>query len=121
MKNKLESLKNSFLKSLENANIIEEINELKVKALGKKSEINQLMKNMSSMLPEEKKEFGMIINQTKKEIQTAIEICTKKLKEKIKREKLENESIDISLPGRKKYYGTIHPITMTMIEKKNSI
>lgn len=121
MKNKLESLKNSFLKSLENANIIEEINELKVKALGKKSEINQLMKNMSSMLPEEKKEFGMIINQTKKEIQTAIEICTKKLKEKIKREKLENESIDISLPGRKRYHGTIHPITMTMIEIKKIV
>lgn len=121
MIDKLISLKDEILKQLEDINNIEALNELRVKALGKKSEINSFMKVMASLGEQERKEFGQKINSIKSELSEKIEEKLNAIKTKIKQEKLESETIDISLPGRKQKIGTLHPITQTMLEIKSIV
>ncbi len=121
MKEKLKVLTEQLHKSLEKVLDMEELNEIRIKALGKKSEINALMKEMAKLTQDERKAFGQIINEAKSELQEKIEKKTIEIKEILKKKRIKEETIDISLPGRKSDLGSLHPITKTMSEIKEIV
>lgn len=95
---------------------LEELNKLKVDYLGKKGIITELNAMIKELPKDEKKEFGMKVN----ELRTIFNDKYNKLKEKLEIEavnkKLESEAIDISLPATKIKRGSKHPMSLAIEE-----
>jgi len=90
--------------SLENA---------KAKYLGKAGELTALLKQLGSLAPEEKKSFGQGINTAKQRIEAALDSRRKDLELKKLESRLAEESLDVTLPGRGRGRGGVHPISRT--------
>ena len=93
-----------------------EVDLVKVKAsyVGKKGSLTQLLKSMKDLPVEERRQAGILINGTKKEIEELIEKKSDEIKRKIMNEKLLEEATDFTLPGRGMPVGAKHPITQMM-------
>lgn len=121
MENKLKQLKDFFTEKLKDVVDINELNEIKVKAFGKKGEFTNLMKEMANITPEERKAFGKLINEARSNVEQLVENTLIRIKNEIKQNRIKNETIDISLPGRVSQTGSLHPITKTMKELKDIV
>ena len=119
MKNKLNALKDEASLNIQKAATLQEIDEIRVKYLGKKGEFTEISKSMRDLSPEERPAFGQMVNDVKTVITSLVEEKTNEIKEKVKKEQLESETLDISLPGREISTGGLHPITETMNFLKN--
>ncbi|WP_281699161.1 phenylalanine--tRNA ligase subunit alpha [Cetobacterium somerae] len=119
MKNKLNALKDEASLIIQKAATLQEMDEIRVKYLGKKGEFTEISKSMRDLSPEERPAFGQMVNDVKTVITTLIEEKTTEIKNKVKKEQLESETLDISLPGREVFTGGLHPITETMNFLKN--
>ena len=102
--------------SLKKANDLIQLEKAHKDLLGKNGEINLLLKNLSSLSPDKRKESGKALNRLKDELEEILQSKRNYLKDKAALEKLKGESIDVSLPGRMSNLGTIHPITSTIFE-----
>lgn len=114
MKNKIDALKESFERNIKEIDILKNLEELKVKALGKKSELMELAKEMKNLSEDIRPEMGKAINDAKEFITNLFEERFNQLQASLRKAKLESEIIDITLPGKPVEKGTFHPITETM-------
>ena len=101
----MENIKNDVLKEIENINDPKALYDVRVKYLGKKGIISELLANLGKLSIEEKKKQGPIINSLKQEVTKIFDEKNKEIELKILNEKLKNEKIDISLPSTKITYG----------------
>lgn len=101
---------------IEQAKNIPELLNLKSKYIGKKSLLNKLMKQISSLPKEERPEFGKKLNIAKNKIQELITTRENKIQEIQYKNELKSEAIDVTMPGRKREIGNLHPITLVMQE-----
>ena len=101
----MENIKNDVLKEIENINDTKALYDVRVKYLGKKGIISELLANLGKLSIEEKKKQGPIINSLKQEVTKIFDEKNKEIELKILNEKLKNEKIDISLPSTKITYG----------------
>ncbi len=106
---KIRTIKEELNGDIENIESLKEVQELKVKYLGKKGLVTELSSKMKELLPEERKNFGQVINEARTYVTTIIEDKEKELKQKELDAKLLTETIDISLPSKKLNRGTRHP------------
>ena len=97
----MENIKNDVLKEIENINDTKTLYDVRVKYLGKKGIISELLANLGKLSIEEKKKQGPIINSLKQEVTKIFDDKNKEIELNILNEKLENEKIDISLPSTK--------------------
>ena len=97
----MENIKNDVLKEIENINDTKSLYDVRVKYLGKKGIISELLANLGKLSIEEKKKQGPIINSLKQEVTKIFDDKNKEIELNILNEKLENEKIDISLPSTK--------------------
>lgn len=104
-------IKTKILDSVQNAQDLKALDDARVAAMGKKGVITDMMKNLTSLSVEEKKEMGKTLNVLKTEIETAIENKKTLLEKQELDAKLKNESIDVSLPCRPETLGKIHPVS----------
>ena len=116
MKEEIESLKKQALEELANSKSSKELNDLRVKYLGKKGELTGLLRGMGSLSPEERPKMGALVNSAKQEIENEIQEKEKELAEKELQEKLEKEEIDITLPSQKIKRGSKHPLNRVIEE-----
>ena len=93
--------KELILKMKEDNIDLQRLNDLKVEYLGKNGKITELSKGMKDLPNEEKKEFGMLVNELREEFNSKFLEYKKRLEELILNKKLEDEKIDISMPGVK--------------------
>jgi len=95
------------------------LEELRVRYLGKKGLVTEQLKSLGKLSADERPAAGQLINQVKQAIQASLEIRANYLEETAIAEKLNAETIDVSLPGRTSSVGTLHPVTITLrrIEK----
>ena len=87
MKEKVEKIKEQLLSDLENTKTLQEVQNLKVKYLGKKGLVTELTSNMKDLSIDEKKEVGKLSNETKNFVTEEIA----KLEEKIEKEELDRK------------------------------
>ena len=106
--------KNNIFNNVSNAVTKEELENIRIKLLGKKGLLTKELKLLSVLPIEEKKEKGQQLNQIKIFIEN--EILKKKiiLEQNEIDEKLRKEIIDVSLPSRNYSSGKIHPISQTI-------
>jgi len=121
MLEKLSRLREDVLEKLNNVGNLDELNDLKVKVLGKKGEFTAIMKGMAEIASEKRAEFGKVTNELKVVLQDRFDEKFNTLKEMAKQERLKNETIDITLPGRKANEGSLHPLTKTVAEIKEIV
>ena len=111
LKSSLKQVLEEATKSIKNVSSLSNLESMRVKFLGKKSSLNNLMKSLSNLSPEEKAQAGKDLNDTKKIINDLI--SEKKLYLAKDENKLDDE-FDLSMPGRPSSIGSIHPITKIM-------
>ena len=87
--------------------------------LGKNGEINLLLKSLGKLPQEKRKNSGKALNELKSSLEAIFQSRRNHLKEKIFSEELKRDSLDVTLPGRIKEIGTLHPVTSTIIEISN--
>ena len=92
-------------------NNLNELNDLKVKYLGKKGLITELNQEIRNIPNEEKKEFGQKVNELRTLFNDFYEEKKTYFEEEILNEKLKNEAIDITLPSKRVKRGSKHPMT----------
>ena len=119
MQEKLMSIKENAFNELTNVNTSSELEEIRVKYLGKKGELTTILRGMGSLSQEERPIVGKLVNVVKKEVEDKIEEISRGIKEKEKNAKLASEIIDISLPGNKSLIGKRHPLDLTLESMKN--
>lgn len=118
MKEELEALKKQALQELEEVNALDALKDLKVKYLGKKGPMTEILRGMGKLLAEERPKIGQIVNEIKAELEQVISEKTAILEKKALEFKLANEKVDITLPGRHPNQGHLHPVTLTLREMK---
>ena len=93
-----------------------ELQELKVKVLGKKSELSESMKKLKDLAPEERPKFGAFVNEVRTNLESKFKEMEEKMSEKMLEEKLAKEAIDITLPATKVRRGSEHPLNRVIEE-----
>lgn len=111
-----DKLKNEVLIKIKEANSLDDLENLRVRFLGKKGSITSLMKQLGSLEPDKRREAGQILNSLQKNIIESIDSKKSSLEETYLNEKLKNEALDITLPTRPENIGRIHPLSKTMDE-----
>jgi len=108
------SLKKTFEFEIKAALSLKDVDHMRVKYLGKKGPIQDLMKGLKDVQADQRPLIGKLINDVKETFSEQIEQRFITLKKDELERKLQNEKIDISLPGRKELSGSIHPISQMM-------
>ncbi|HIZ76695.1 MAG TPA: phenylalanine--tRNA ligase subunit alpha [Firmicutes bacterium] len=96
----------------------EELNEIRVKFLGKKGELTAILKGMGKLNNEDRPKVGQVANEIRNNMEGFIAAKTKELKEAALTAQIEEERIDISLPGDPVALGHRHPLTMVIDDIK---
>ena len=93
-----------------------DLQELKIKILGKKSELSEAMKKLKDLAPEERPKFGALVNEVRQKMEARFKELEEKMTSKMLEEKLEKEAIDITLPSTKIKRGSEHPLNRVIEE-----
>ncbi len=102
------------LQAVAEATEIKALEDVRVEFMGKKGQLTALLKGLGQLSAEERPKAGAEINKAKQQIQKAIAEKSQALQQAELQQKLEQERIDISLPGRRQSMGGLHPVTKTL-------
>jgi phenylalanyl-tRNA synthetase alpha chain len=116
VKEELEKLHSEVLISISQASTEKEVSEIRVGVLGRKGRLTQLLKQLGTLPEAERREIGKMANLIKESTEAGIGEALTGIREREKREALEKEKIDVTLPGRRVPLGRKHPITQTLDE-----
>ena len=116
MKEELEALQKETLTFLSQASTEKEVSEIRVRVLGRKGSLTQLLKGLGAMPEADRREVGRCANQIKEGLESRIEETLLRIQEQERKKALEKEKIDVTLPGRRIPFGKKHPITRTLDE-----
>ncbi|MCH3961376.1 MAG: phenylalanine--tRNA ligase subunit alpha [Solobacterium sp.] len=116
MSEQIADVQQAALQAIEHAQTLNELNEVKVQYLGKKGEIQALMSQMRALPKEEKPAFGQMVNDCKETVTEVLEKKQQDLEVQATAAKLEQEKIDVTLPGDTIRIGTTHPLILIQNE-----
>ncbi|HLR41195.1 MAG TPA: phenylalanine--tRNA ligase subunit alpha [Virgibacillus sp.] len=111
MKEQLEALQQEALDSVSKTEEMKELQQTKVAFLGKKGSLTGILRGMGKLSKEERPVIGEMANRVRESITEAIELKSRELEEKALEKQLENEAIDVTLPGRPVQVGGSHLLT----------
>lgn len=109
-------LRARYLEQIGAADTLESLEAVRVAALGKKGEVSQHMRALGRMSPEERKTAGPALNALKSELDAAFRARRAALEDAALDARLQSEWLDVTLPGRPRPTGTIHPVSQVMDE-----
>lgn len=106
----INKIKDEATTAISKADDIASLDMVRVEYLGKKGKLTELLKSLMNLSIEERPKYGQMVNEAKRELALQIDDKLRLLKEKMLAEKLQAETIDVSLPGRNHTYGSLHPV-----------
>lgn len=101
MKDKVNAIKKEYEEKISGITSIKTLNDVRVEYLGKQGKITELSKMMKDVPNDQKKEFGMLVNEVRSFVTESLDEIKEKLEKEALNKKLESEKIDITLPGTK--------------------
>ena len=116
MEEKIKQIREKAEDEISKIETIHNLNEVKVKILGKKGELTEILRGMGSLTPEERPVIGNLVNKVRDEIEELINKKENELKKKELQEKLQSEKIDVTLPATKVKRGSKHPLNRIIEE-----
>ena len=111
---KIEAIKAAVMEELAKSEHLQDIQDIRVKFLGKKGELTAIMKEMKNLSKEDRPKVGQLVNTARSAIEEQLNAKLEEVKAKELAAKLESEKIDITLPGRKPVTGHEHPLHQTL-------
>lgn len=111
---KIEAIKTAVMEELAKREHLQDIQDIRVKFLGKKGELTAIMKEMKNFSKEERPKVGQLVNTARNAIEEQLKEKLEEVKAKELAAKIESEKIDITLPGRKPVTGHEHPLHQTL-------
>lgn len=114
MKEKLTKIKSMAEEALESAKSAEALEELRIRFLGKKGELTSVMKGMGALSPEERPRIGQLANEVRDFIGSELEKQKTKILEAAQEQKIKDETIDVTIPGKSCTCGGKHPLTLAL-------
>ncbi len=118
MKQQLQNIELMAKAELEKISDLAELENLRIKILGKKGELTAILKQMSALTAEERPVIGQLANKVRQDIEADIADKAAQLKAALAQKKLQAEKIDVTLPGKKPSVGKLHPINAVLNEVK---
>ncbi|MCH7832390.1 MAG: hypothetical protein IIC55_05905 [Proteobacteria bacterium] len=112
----LDALRSELMTAVKDAAGLDELEQIRVSALGKKGRITELMRGLGAMNLEARKEAGQSLNALKNEVAEAIEKKKRTSADSELDARLAGERVDVTLPVRPESQGCIHPISQTIDE-----
>lgn len=103
-------------KQLQQAASVSDVDEIRVKLLGKKGKLTEILRGMGKLSPEERKTTGQMANSVRSEIEGLLERRFADMKAAAKEAKFKLEKIDVTEPGKEVTLGVKHPLTITIEE-----
>ncbi|NLW07333.1 MAG: phenylalanine--tRNA ligase subunit alpha [Clostridia bacterium] len=116
---KIEAIRRTALEKVAAASSSEELESLRVKYLGKKGELTQVLRGMGALQPEERPRVGQKANQVREELEAALQEAKTALARREQAARLAAEKIDVTLPGRPFRRGYRHPLYQILNEIKD--
>ncbi len=114
MKENLEIILKQGINEIENAKDLKELESQRIKYLGKKGEITQILRGMGKLPAEERPVVGEFANKVREQISNKLTNKKNQLEKEAMDSKLQAEAIDVTLPGKKQNLGNIHPLRQTV-------
>ncbi len=119
LQQQLDELVQQADEAVRNAEDLIQLDQVRVRYLGKKGEVTAQMQSLGKLPHEARREAGKVINTTKQTVQQMIEGRREILQQTALVAKLNAEAIDVSLPGRGQQLGGLHPVTRTLQRIEN--
>lgn len=116
MKNTLELILNNASEEIKNSTSIQELEDVKLKYLSRKGELNSIKKNLKDLSDEDKRVVGAFANKVSNELEQLLSSKGEELYRVELNKKLADEKIDITLPSDFRPQGKVHPLTQTVNE-----
>ena len=116
MKDRLEGMAAAAREAIAAADTEETLQDVRVRFLGKKGELTAIMKGMGALSAEERPVVGALANRVKEGFEESFQQRLQEVREKAIAGRLQRERIDVTLPGRRTFRGTLHPITLVREE-----
>ncbi len=118
MREQLNGIKAQAEKELEGVQAIQELENIRVKYLGKKGELTSVLRGMGALTAEERPVIGQLANEVRSYLEARLDDMLQSLAAKERGLKLIQETIDITMPGRVRKFGKKHPLTQVVDEIK---
>ncbi|RNB90342.1 phenylalanine--tRNA ligase subunit alpha [Brevibacillus fluminis] len=119
MQTRLNEMRQTALEQIARATEGTQLQELRVKYLGKKGDLTEILRGMGSLSAEERPLVGQIVNQVREALETAFSAKQEELEQAVLAQKLASEQIDVTLPGRPVPVGTMHPLSRVIEEAED--
>lgn len=116
MQEQLKQIESKAIEEIDISKTIQELNDVRVKFLGKKGELTSVLRGMGALSAEERPVIGALVNEIKEKLEVAIKEKEVILKNEEIKAKLEKEKIDITLPSTKLKRGSKHPMNLIIEE-----
>lgn len=119
MKEQLGAIKAEAVSQLKAAADMAELEQLRIKFLGKKGELTAVMKEMGKLSKEERPAMGKLANEVRSFVENALSEKAEALKKEAAAAKLKEETLDVTVPGKRPAYGKKHPLTTVLDDLKD--
>lgn len=119
LKEALEKIESVAKAELSDCNEVGELESLRVRFLGKKGELTAILKQMGGLSEDERPVIGQLANRVREDIENAITGRSQALKATLAARKLQSETLDVTLPGKTRPIGKLHPLTIVLNEIKD--
>ena len=116
MLEELEKIEKEVLAFLSDAKTERDVSEIRVRVLGKKGNLTQVLKRLGTLTEADRREIGKKANRIKEDLETKIEERLSRIRESERKEALERERLDVTLPGRGIPLGKRHPLRQILDE-----
>ncbi|HEY9860546.1 MAG TPA: phenylalanine--tRNA ligase subunit alpha [Candidatus Obscuribacterales bacterium] len=110
----LEALRQEAQQAIATAHTLDQLDQLRVKYLGKKGQLSQALGGMGKLPPEERPRIGALTNEVKEALQNDLDAKRTALQAAQIQAQLEAETLDVTMPGMYRPQGRVHPLNSTM-------
>ena len=114
MKAQLEALRAEALEELKALESPKELEDFRVRYMGKKGSVTGLLRSMGALPAEERPVMGQLVNQLRQELEDAVAEKYQAVQAKLQKEQLEKEKLDVTMPGKKVASGGLHPLNVVL-------
>ena len=113
MKEKLEALRRQALEELEKLNLPKDLEDFRVRVMGKKGPLTELL---GSLPAEERPKMGQLVNELRSTLETALKERETAVQATLKEQRMKEERLDITMPGKKAETGGLHPLNIVLAD-----
>lgn len=114
MKEQIKAVREQALAELSSLRLPKELEEFRVRVMGKKGTLTSLLRGMGGLPAEERPRMGQLVNEVRAELEAALEERASSVHKAQQASRLEAERLDVTMPGRRGRQGGLHPLNIVL-------